>query len=135
VAASFRFLIALMGCLHLCGGHYGILQGIAWTRMLVSYSAEEGLLEGARQTFDGNHPCGLCLAIAEAKKQEADPAAPGDSPRGRESGLELKPFPLSRPLILGKPRTLDGSLTGGSSSSSITPIPRSEPDPPPPRAV
>ena len=38
--------------------------------MLIKYSAESGLWTGIQQTFDGMHPCPLCLAIQRA--QQAD---------------------------------------------------------------
>ncbi len=56
--------------------------------MFVDYSAKEGLLKGAKQTFDGQHPCELCCSITQAKEDErSDPKLPG----GREMrGFELK---------------------------------------------
>jgi hypothetical protein len=76
-----RIVIALLGCLHLCGGHWGVMQVVAWSQMLVDYSSQDGLLEGAMKTFDGEHPCCMCEAIAAGKKLEAqsgqdDPKAP-----------------------------------------------------------
>lgn len=78
-----RIAVAVLGCLHLCGGHWGVLQVVAWTKMIADYSAQHGLVEGAARTFDGEHPCCMCKAIAEGKKQESGdpknekaPAAP-----------------------------------------------------------
>ena len=72
-----QFLLVLTGCLHLCGGPLGMLQGIAWMKMLVTYSQTEGVQEGLKMTFDGEHPCDMCLMISQAKKQlPANPAAP-----------------------------------------------------------
>jgi hypothetical protein len=45
----------------------GILQTIAWGKMLSSYSQEAGLEEGLRKTFDGQHPCSLCERIAQTR--------------------------------------------------------------------
>ncbi|NDB95780.1 MAG: hypothetical protein EBZ78_06440 [Verrucomicrobia bacterium] len=45
----------------------GILQTIAWGKMLSSYSREAGFEEGLRKTFDGQHPCKLCERIAQSR--------------------------------------------------------------------
>jgi len=65
-------IVALLGCVHLCGGHWGVLQLVAWTNMLVDYSTQDGLVEGAKKTFDGEHPCCMCKAIQEGKKKETE---------------------------------------------------------------
>ena len=129
--ATLRFLIALLGCLHLCGGHYGVLQGIAWTQMLISYSAEVGWQEGARRTFDGEHPCDLCVAISDAKKHDTAPSSP--QRRGHEGSIELKPCPLSAPLVLTEPSALDLPSTSLPASDLLRSRLTSGPEPPPPR--
>jgi hypothetical protein len=70
-----RYLICLLTLLHLCGGHLGVLQVVAWAQMIRTYSEERGLVEGVKDTFDGEHPCNLCNRIAEEKqsRQEKDP--------------------------------------------------------------
>lgn len=70
VRRAFRILVAVLGCLHLCGGHWGVMQTVAWAKMLADYSAQDGLVEGAKKTFDGDHPCCMCKAIETAKKQQ-----------------------------------------------------------------
>ena len=49
----------------------GLLQTVAWGWMITTYSQEAGLKEGLRKTFDGNHPCGLCERIAQARPDTA----------------------------------------------------------------
>ncbi len=53
-----------------------LVQEVAWVKMLVSYTQERGLKRGLIETFDGNHPCGLCKKAAELRQQEQpqDPA-------------------------------------------------------------
>lgn len=48
-----------------------MLQIVAWSNMIVEYSSNDGLIEGAKKTFDGAHPCCLCKAIASGKKEES----------------------------------------------------------------
>jgi hypothetical protein len=71
-----RVILVLGACLHLTGGHYGVLQCIAWANMLINYSAQDGFLEGAKKTFDGEHPCCMCKSIAKAKQSEQRQDAP-----------------------------------------------------------
>lgn len=130
-----RFLIALLGCLHLCGGHYGVLQGIAWTQMLIRYSAEEGWIEGAKQTFDGEHPCGLCVAISEAKQNDSSSDAPSSNRRGVDTGLELKPCPLPKSITLASLSAFGVPPSGLAKTRSSIPRLPSAPEPPPPRRV
>lgn len=49
-----------------------MLQVVAWSRMLVDYSSQAGLAEGVTMTFDGQHPCCMCKAIAETRKRQQD---------------------------------------------------------------
>lgn len=71
------FLPALLAVLMLVGGHWALLQTVAWGGMMVKYSARAGLWVGLQETFDGEHPCPLCLALkkAQAKKAPADQLA------------------------------------------------------------
>jgi hypothetical protein len=52
------------------GGHYLVLQATAWVGMVVNYSKAEGVGAGISKTFDGKHPCSLCLSIAKNKQTE-----------------------------------------------------------------
>jgi hypothetical protein len=52
------------------GAHWVLLQSVAWMGMVVAYSEHATIKEAIVQTFDGKHPCGLCKAIAVAKKSE-----------------------------------------------------------------
>lgn len=59
------------------GGHWAILQTVAWGQMLITYSQEAGsFVLGAKKTFSGEAPCSLCKKIATAKKQEQKSPAP-----------------------------------------------------------
>lgn len=62
----------------LLGGHWAILQTTAWVRMVIEYSANDGLQIGLSKTFDGAHPCELCKNIAKNKGAEKKHAAAGE---------------------------------------------------------
>ena len=72
---SQRVLVVLV-CLSL-GMHWALLQGIAWTGMLLSYAGEGTMIEAVTKTFDGEHPCPLCLAVKEGQKDEKNDPATG----------------------------------------------------------
>jgi hypothetical protein len=63
------------------GLHWAVLQTVAWTGMLFTYSRDASFKEALTKTFDGQHPCPLCKAIkqgrAEEKKQEQQQPKPG----------------------------------------------------------
>lgn len=74
-----RFLqlfLCLLTALHLVGGHWGVLQMVAWARMLNEYTGQRGLITGVIETFDGEHGCAMCKKIADGKKVEQEQQQP-----------------------------------------------------------
>lgn len=65
--ARFLIIVALMVSI---GVHWGVLQVAAWATMVKDYSAENGIWEGLKNTFDGEHPCSMCKKISEGKEAE-----------------------------------------------------------------
>lgn len=52
------------------GLHWALLQTVAWTGMLVSYSRDGSFTEAVSKTFDGQHPCCMCKAIKQGRTEE-----------------------------------------------------------------
>lgn len=52
------------------GIHWTLLQTVAWTGMVISYSQRAPLREAISKTFDGKHPCALCKAIQKGRAAE-----------------------------------------------------------------
>ena len=69
------------------------MQVVAWTGMLVGYTAEHGLEAGVSKTFDGSAPCELCNAIMDATLLETDPVSP--LPERLDGGRWLLAGPFS----------------------------------------
>ena len=94
------------------GGHWALLQSVAWVSMAARYSQDSRLKEALVKTFDGHHPCGICKLVQEGKLAEKKQA-----PLKFEVKLD---FFLARivPLLYPPP--------------AFT-FPTSEPDPPPTR--
>lgn len=132
---SWRHLVVALGLVHLLGGPVMLLQGVAWLGMLVSYSAEDGLVRGVTDTFSGERPCALCLKVREMEREAPGPALPerGDPRRLVDS--------LAQSLALTDEVELPRAATG-----NIDPLatrlrntrrpedPVAVPDVPPPRA-
>jgi hypothetical protein len=59
------------------GAPWMLVQGVAWVNMAVTYSLDEGSVgRGLVKTFDGEHPCQLCKAVAKGKQSEKKPLSP-----------------------------------------------------------
>jgi hypothetical protein len=50
--------------------HWAFFQSVAWTSMLADNLRHDSLAQAVTHTFDGQHPCRLCKAIADGKKSE-----------------------------------------------------------------
>lgn len=57
------------------GGHWAVLQSVAWFSMVVSYSQDATLAVAFEKTFDGKHPCKLCKVVQQGKKSEQKQAS------------------------------------------------------------
>lgn len=77
------------------GLHWAVLQPVAWASMLITYAREATIAETLVKTFDGKHPCSLCLIIkkgrADQKKQEQQGAKPASK---LDFGLVWESTPL-----------------------------------------
>lgn len=65
-------LVVLLVCLTL-GLHWALLQGIAWTGMLISFASEGAVIEAVQKTFDGKHGCALCAKVKEGRESDRHP--------------------------------------------------------------
>jgi hypothetical protein len=64
-------IVAALACS--LGLHWGLLQSVAWVRMVLSYSQVSPLTEAVSKTFDGKHPCSICKGIAQSRQSEKKP--------------------------------------------------------------
>lgn len=60
-------ILALLGA---TGGHWAVLQTIAWADMLAQNLQTESVTAALTKTFDGEHPCKMCKQISAGKKAE-----------------------------------------------------------------
>jgi len=66
-SAKFILVLALACSI---GLHWAFFQSLAWTSMLADNLRRDSLAQAVTHTFDGQHPCQLCKAIADGKKSE-----------------------------------------------------------------
>jgi hypothetical protein len=79
----------------IAGGHWAVVQSVAWTEMLRDYTQQTGSVAIAlEQTFDGQHPCELCRQIQAAKSQEhkESPVAPTAKEDAKVKAVATDPF-------------------------------------------
>ena len=128
--------IGAVGLILLMQGPAMLTQEIAWAGMLVTYTRDRGLARGVVETFDGEHPCAMCLKAAKMKNDEAGgkplEQRREDAMRLRLKWAEMLPpkwqrlrDPVAVDVLLEKPFGL--FATGGRG--------REAPVPPPPERV
>lgn len=52
------------------GLHWAFLQSVAWLSMVVKYSQQYPLRQAIVMTFDGQHPCSICLFVSHGRQEE-----------------------------------------------------------------
>jgi hypothetical protein len=52
------------------GGQWAVMQSAAWAMMLANNLRTESVTGAVTRTFDGQHPCAICKAIAHARQTE-----------------------------------------------------------------
>ena len=104
------------------GGHWAVLQSVAWTTMFAANLSCDSLTEAVNKTFDGEHPCPLCCAIKAGKKSEQKSETTAPELKKFEYVNESPRFVFAAPTVF----TLLGSLAEFPVSFSFTP-----PVPPP----
>lgn len=55
----------------IAGGHWAVLQTVAWTGMVVEYSKGSTLGASLAKTFGGKAPCKMCRTIEAGKEKES----------------------------------------------------------------
>jgi len=90
--------LCLVAMVILNGGHWLALQSFAWGRMLVEFSKQDSILTAVSKTFDGRHPCALCLEVRAGlqRQRQADPRALSSGPE-RISELVWDISPIAVP--------------------------------------
>jgi hypothetical protein len=70
VLRQFARVCVLLAAVHLMGGHWAVLQSVAWVSMVIENVQTNSLPDALSKTFDGAHPCGLCKVVETGKSEE-----------------------------------------------------------------
>ena len=92
----FTLLVALTAFIFSCGGHWYVLQGVAWVNMIRNYSEMVPFSEAVSMTLSGKYPCAICKAIAEKKSTEQQKSFSAEK-LGKKFSLpvELRPIAIT----------------------------------------
>jgi hypothetical protein len=63
-------VLLVIALVAMIGGHWAVLQTVAWSTMLADNLRVSSFSEAVERTFDGKHPCTLCKQISAGKKAE-----------------------------------------------------------------
>jgi hypothetical protein len=74
MSGRFPKCLVVLAIIFAMGMHWAILQSVAWTGMVISYSQHSSIQEAFRKTFDGQHPCSICKLVkaGQASEQQQD---------------------------------------------------------------
>jgi hypothetical protein len=70
MAARCGKVLIIIALVATTGLHWAAFQSLAWASMLASNLRTEPVSIAVQNTFDGEHPCCLCKAIAAGKKTQ-----------------------------------------------------------------
>ena len=85
--------------------HWALLQTVAWTTMLANDLQSCSLHDAMTMTFDGQHPCPICKAIAAARKSEQKNQVALDKLRLEFPPIEGNPVLIAPSPLEHFPRT------------------------------
>ena len=63
-------ILVILALLASVGGHWALLQSVAWTRMIIERTQADSFAAAVQTTLDGEHPCDMCKRITEGKQHE-----------------------------------------------------------------
>ena len=117
-------MLVVFSLVLMVGGHWAILQSVAWVGMAFNFAQTAPLDVALKKTFDGKNPCSLCKAVDAGKHSERKAGL-----LKLETKLELCLAPGS--LLLDAPPPV-GVAPGAAEAA----LPRGESPPtPPPRSA
>lgn len=131
VTDSVKFIANILLALAILGatnGHWAVLQTVAWTRMLCDFSRTGSIETAIAKTFDGKHPCKMCVQIKQAK----------DSEQAAGQDLPLKQVSLKIDFFLAPAELLLTALVlppPGQPADTTAPSRTLLPSVPPPRSL
>jgi len=121
---SLRGILVILMLIAVTGGPWSAMQLVAWTTMLAGNLRTGSFSQAVTQTFDGQHPCSLCKAIAASKKSEGKSEL-------TPPVMRLEFLPLSRSFVIAQSDCASLITVAGKLVQSLS----LQPPTPPPRAI
>lgn len=112
-----------------------LMQEVAWVKMLVTYTQERGLKRGIIETFDGQHPCEMCMKAAKLRGQEESQDPADKQMLTQRPRLAWAEMVFSEALKLPAPTGYDISLPMLAHAALCSGIGAFAPDSPPPESA
>jgi hypothetical protein len=103
------------------GAHWLLVQGAAWAGMVAARSGRNSVAQALTTTFDGKHPCRVCLIVKRGSDADSSPRAASEAP-------SVDFAFVSPPSVVPSPMTAVASFE---TPASFFSIPRVPPSPPP----
>ena len=112
-------LIVILALLASVGGHWAVLQSVAWTRMIIERTHADSFATAVKTTLDGEHPCDMCKRITEGKQSEQ---------QGEKVQVKVKLDMLCEVRLLAivppsQPMNFPSSPTEGTPRAECPPVP------------
>lgn len=105
---------------------WAALQTIAWAGMFLRFAQEDPVTTAWVKTFDGQHPCTLCLALRQARSESAERTEPPLKPV-LDLVIHAAPFHLGFPSPIPAPRLPPGTFGPTRGDPPPRPRPRQTP--------
>ncbi len=67
----FGYPLLFLAMFSIAGGHWAVLQSVAWTGMVIQYSKTSTIGVALEKTFSGKNPCELCHVVKEGREKES----------------------------------------------------------------
>ncbi|MFN2375207.1 MAG: hypothetical protein ABR538_01635 [Candidatus Binatia bacterium] len=79
------------------GGHWMVLQSVAWTKMFLDNVRTDTLVTAIDRTFDREHACSMCHQIQAGRDKERQPSAIASSDPSPRQWMAVPSFPCGDP--------------------------------------
>jgi hypothetical protein len=104
------------------GGHWPLLQSVAWVKMFVTFSQTDDLKTAVAKTFDGKHPCSICSLVKQGKETEQKQTAQVSKIKIDFFLVNAEPFLIQVPSLIET--TFVVPAHDPQAASPLTPPPR-----------
>jgi len=115
-------VFTLVAWLLATGSHWDLVQTFGWGRMIATYAQSMPFREAVRLTFTPENLCGVCSAVATAKRETDARGAPLDRLAGKVF-LVYAPAPAPIVAAPAASRWSPGETAMPSSERSAPPVP------------